>query len=283
MHGVLFLATLAPTQAQETPLPAGRTGSLAIDIEVTGQRGGDALDRRMQLRLAMVSSETVGMDILGNEADEDMQAAAAHQAELGTLVQSGEADMLAAANALQSMLSACAAGEESPGCLAAKRSYEAANARVNALGDAVASKGAQAPAPTGAHRYQQWMTSVDRGCGTIHAVLREGRSTVEASLPAGDSVDEKLVACGSTFVLDRRAQRITLVVNPVTIRLPAGGDFLDLVDLDESPGAETDHMAESLTLRNQPIEGAADHFTGRKAYRSERGVVTTVSWTFTAD
>lgn len=286
--GLLLVAALAfvPVQAQEAPIAAGQLGTLTVDVVVQGKRGGHPLDRSMRMQLDLASSETVGIDILGNTADEDMQAASAHHDELGALTQSGEADMLTAGRAMQAMLAACGGNEASPKCLAAKREYEAANARINALTDAVAEKKAQAPAPTGPHRYQQWQTSFDRGCGTIHAAIREPQAKAELALPTGDTVDEKIATCGTTFVLDRRAKRITLVIKPINVAIPlAGGagrsDFIDLVDLDESAGAESDRMSNSLTLRNQPMEGSESHFSGRKSYRSERGVVTTVSWTFT--
>lgn len=286
--GLLLVGALAiaPVHAQEAPIAAGQLGILTVDVVVQGKRGGRPLDRTMRMQLNLTSSETVGIDILGDTADEDMQAANAHHEELGALTQSGEADMLTAGRAMQAMLAACSGDEAGPDCLAAKREYEAANARINALTDAVAEKKRQAPAPTGPHRYQQWQTSFERGCGTLHAAIREPQAQAELALPAGDTVDDKIATCGTTFVLDRRAKRITLVIKPINVAIPlAGGagrsNFIDLVDLDESAGAESDPMANSLTLRNQPVEGSQTRFSGRQTYRSERGVVTTVSWTFT--
>jgi len=287
----LLQASIAPAAPRETPIPAGRTGLLEVEIDHRGTVGGRVIDRSMRMALRLVSAETSPVNMLGTEADEDTQAQVAHQQAVGAAMQGGADLMVAAGKALEEMVAACSADETSAVCAAAKQRYQAANAEIERMQSAVQAVEQRGPALTSQHRYQQWSTSFERGCGTIEAWVRDrgpNTATGNVRLPKGDSPEQRLATCGTTLVLDRRAQRMYLAIQPFNLAMPRlirADDHLliDRGDLDSDAGADVDHWAGTLFLRGQPLQGDERQAKGSATYRSARGMVTTVNWRFRQD
>jgi len=251
------LAAVSPSpDPAETPILSA-TGTLSYDVEMTGERAGRLVSHRITVTTPVSSRGSGPVNLLGEAFTPSQQAEV--EAMSAATSGDGEADILAAAAALDDMIAVCAVSN-GEACRIARARYEAAEA---VLSDHAA-QASQAQAAvvrdeTDDHRFLMLMPGEQgQDCGSVDAVWREGARHGQAHLPPTD-----LASCQTMAVLDRRTGDLALRMSPATVKIDQMR-VVNLAPLADTAGLKLGALLMSVTLPLQPTELVDGRYAGSR-------------------
>ncbi|NEX94963.1 hypothetical protein [Caulobacter sp. 17J65-9] len=252
----------------ETPLK-NQAAVLSYEVEVTGQRGGQAVHDRLVVRTPMFARESGAVNPLGDGFTDSQSAYMADMSAATTGAGGGDgtADMLEVNRLLEAMMAACLGNEASDACAAARARHQAAEQKIADHGASVAAAQAQVRIrDEDNHRFLLFTAGdgPNGGPATVEASYDHGGRKGVVRLPDPALPGADAFSFGDMVVVDRRDGSMALTVQAgLTLN---GLRVVDVEPLVSAPGVKRVALpfSNGVSFALQPTAGPDGDYAGTR-------------------